>query len=175
MTFLKTFFLLFFLGFISGRCFAVSPGYDAVSGFDLNRYLGKWYEIARLPNRFEKGLVNVTATYSLKENGMVRVLNEGYKETKNGKHAAVTGKAKFAAGSDKGHLRVSFFWFFYADYIIFALDPDYKWALVGSSHKYLWILSREPRMEKELLNSLVIKAKEAGFDTDRLYFTPQEW
>lgn len=175
MTVLKTFPLLLVLGLISERCFAAPPGYDSVSGFDLNRYLGKWYEIARLPNSFEKGLVNVIATYSLKDNGMVKVLNEGYKGTKDGKHVSVTGKAKFAAGPDKGHLRVSFFLFFYADYVIFALDPDYKWALVGSSHKYLWILSREPRMEKELLNSLVIKAKEAGFDTDRLYFTPQEW
>ncbi len=160
---------------LCGRAFASSPGYEAVSGFDLNRYLGKWYEIARLPNRFEKGLVNVTATYSLRDNGMVKVLNEGCKGTKDGKHASVTGKAKFAAGSDKGHLRVSFFWFFYADYVIFALDPDYKWALVGSSDKYLWILSREPRMEKDLLDNLVGKAKEAGFDTDRLYFTPQDW
>ncbi len=92
---------------LCGRAFASSPGYEAVSGFDLNRYLGKWYEIARLPNRFEKGLVNVTATYSLRDNGMVQVLNRDAK-TKDGKQASVTGKAKFAAGSDKGHPPVSF-------------------------------------------------------------------
>ena len=167
--------VIVFLGLLSIRAYAVSPGYEAVSGFDVNRYLGKWYEIARLPNWFEKGLVNVTATYSLREDGMVRVVNEGYKETKDGKHAVATGKAKFAASPDRGHLKVSFFWFFYADYIIFALDPDYKWALVGSSYKYLWILSREPQMEKAVLDGLIMKAKEMGFDTDKLYFTPHEW
>jgi apolipoprotein D and lipocalin family protein len=156
------------------QSFSAPPKLEPVSGFDLNRYLGKWYEIARLPNSFEKDLVNVTATYSLRDNGKVKVINEGYKKTKNGKHSIAEGKAKFAKSPDKGYLRVSFFWIFYSDYIIVELDPEYKYAMVASSHKYLWILSREPEMDNTVLDELVKRAQELGFDTGRLYFTPQD-
>jgi apolipoprotein D and lipocalin family protein len=157
-----------------GRALSAPPKLVPVSGFDLNRYLGKWYEIARLPFSFEKDLVNVTATYSLRSDGKVKVVNEGYKKTKSGKHDVAEGKAKFAKSPDKGYLRVSFFWIFYGDYIIVELDPDYKYAMVASSHKYLWILSREPKMDNAILDKLVKKAQELGFETTKLYFTPQE-
>jgi apolipoprotein D and lipocalin family protein len=171
---------LFFLscGFFflfTGQVFSASPQYQPVSGFELNRYLGKWYEIARLPFKYEKDLVNVTATYSLRKDGKVKVVNEGYKGTKDGKHKVATGKAKFGKSTDQGYLRVSFFWIFYGDYIIVDIDENYTYALVASSPKYLWILSREPKMEKVILDSLIEKAQKLGFDTSRLYFTPQEW
>jgi apolipoprotein D and lipocalin family protein len=158
----------------AGQAFSAPPKLVPVSGFDLNRYLGKWYEIARLPNSFEKDLVSVTATYSLRGDGKVKVVNEGYKKSKSGKHKVATGKAKFATSPDQGYLRVSFFWIFYGDYMIVELDPEYKYALVASSRKYLWILSREPKMDNEVLDKLVKKAQELGFNTTKLYFTPQE-
>ena len=129
----------------------------------------------RLPFRFEKGLVNVTATYSLRKDGKINVLNEGYLNTKDGSHKSATGKAKFGKSPDQGYLRVSFFGPFYGDYIIIELDPDYTCALVASSTKYLWILSREPKMDRTKLDTLIDKAGKLGFDTNKLYFTPQEW
>lgn len=145
-----------------------------VSGFDLDRYLGRWYEIVRLPAPFEKDLVNVTATYSLRPDGKVKVLNEGYKKTKTGKHKQAEGKAKLARTPDIGHLKVSFFGPFYADYKIIVLDPDYRFAMVASGHKYLWILAREPKLEKGVLDDLVDKARELGFETDKFIYTPQD-
>jgi apolipoprotein D and lipocalin family protein len=157
-----------------GQAFSGPPKLEPVSGFDLNRYLGKWYEIARLPNPFEKELVNVTATYSLRSDGKVKVVNEGYKQTRLGKHKVAVGKAKFAKSPDRGYLRVSFFWIFYGDYVIIELDPDYHYAMVASSHKYLWILAREPKMDSAVLDNLIKRAQELGFDTSKLYFTPQD-
>jgi len=167
--------ICFLLLIFIGQKASASPRYEPVTGFDINRYLGKWYEIARMPVWFEKGLVNVTATYSLMDDGKVKVVNAGHKNTKDGKIKVANGKAKFGNSTDRGYFRVTFFWPFYGDYIIVDLDPDYRYAVVASSPEYLWILSREPKMEKELLNSLVEKAKKLGFDTDKLYFTPQEW
>jgi apolipoprotein D and lipocalin family protein len=163
-----------FLILFAGQVFAESPKYKPVSGFELNLYLGKWYEIARLPFKYEKDLVNVTATYSLLKNGKVKVVNEGYKGTKDGKHKVAIGKAKFGESTDQGYLRVSFFWLFYGDYIIVELDPNYTYAMVASSPKYLWILSREPKLNKTILDNLIEKAQILGFDTSKLYFTPQE-
>jgi lipocalin len=143
-----------------------------VSPFDLSRYLGKWYEIARLPAWFEKDMTHVTATYSLKKNGMVRVENAGQK---NGKPKTAIGKAKFAGEPTVGHLKVAFFLFFYADYRIIELDTvNYQYAMVGSSLDYLWILCREPKLDNEILTSLVDKAQKMGFNTANLYYTPQE-
>jgi len=145
------------------------------SGFDLQRYLGTWYEIARLPAPFEKGLVNVTATYSLRGDGKVKVLNAGYKGSTTGKRASATGKAKFAAAPDLGHLRVSFFGPFYADYIILELErQNYSYAMVASSYRYLWILGREPRLPRDVIDRLIARAKDLGFDTGKLYMVPQD-
>jgi len=146
---------------------------EAVSNFDLARYLGKWYEIARLPASFEKDMVKVTATYTLKANGTVRVQNEGLKK---GEHETAIGKAKFAT-KDKtaGYLKVSFFGPFYADYKVVALDTaSYGYAMVASSKKYLWILCRQPVLDPAVLQSLVKSAADAGFPVDKLYYTPQQ-
>jgi len=150
---------------------AGSPAFPPVGNFELSRYLGTWYEIARLPNWFEKDLVKVTATYSVRDDGKVKVLNQG---SKNGKKSQAVGKAKFAASSDTAHLKVSFFWIFYADYIVVELDSAYTYALVaGDTHKYLWILSRTPVMNEDIKQKLLSRARQLGFDTDKLYFTPQ--
>jgi apolipoprotein D and lipocalin family protein len=147
--------------------------YVPVTNFEVEKYLGKWYEIARMPNSFEKDLVNVTATYSMREDGKIKVLNSGYKHTATGEYKTAEGKAKFAGDRSKGYLRVSFFWIFYGDYVIVELDKDYRYALVASSGKYLWILAREPKLEKSIVNSLLDKSRSLGFDTDKIYFTPQ--
>jgi len=152
------------------------PRFNPVSDFDLNRYLGKWYEIARFQHRFEKDLVNVTATYTLRDDGKVDVLNQGYNNSKDGKLKTARGKAKFAGPKNIGHLKVTFFWPFYGDYIIVELDKEnYNFALVVSdSYDYLWILSRTPNLESAILISLLDKARELGFDTNKVYLVPQE-
>jgi len=157
--------------------FAGETNFVPVSGFELDRYLGKWYEIARYPHSFEKGLVNVTATYTMRDDGKVDVLNEGDKNNKDGKHKTAHGKAKFAGQKDVGHLKVSFFLFFYGDYIILELDKqNYQYAMVVSdSYKYFWILSRTPKLDENILNSLLDKAKELGFEMDKIYMVPQDW
>jgi len=151
------------------------PHFTPVSGFNLERYLGTWYEIARMPSWFEKDLVRVTATYSLRPDGKVDVLNAGYKPGIEGKKKSAHGKAKFAGDTFAGHLRVSFFGPFYADYIIVELDSSYRYALVtGDSYKYLWILSRTPQLDSASVNHLLEKAKTLGFDLSKLYMVPQE-
>lgn len=158
--------------FLSGCAGKKEPPYASVTGFELQKYLGRWYEIARLPNRFEKDLVNVTATYTLRDDGKVRVQNEGYMP--EGKHKIAIGKAKMAGKSGEGYLRVSFFGPFYADYVIVALDKEhYQYALVASSDKYLWILSRTPQLDINVYEKLLQKARELGFDTSKLYVVPQ--
>ena len=142
-----------------------------VTPFDLNSYLGTWDEIARLPAWFEKGLDSVTAVYSLRDDGKVRVVNEG---SKNGRRSRSVGRAKFAGRADVGALRVSFFGPFYADYTIIELDTaQYRYALVSSGRKFLWILSRTPVLDTAVVRRLVERAAEFGFDTGRLYYTKQ--
>jgi lipocalin len=153
------------LGLAAGLCAAPHPG--------TSTYAGKWYEIARLPHRFEKDLTHVTATYSLKENGKIGVLNEGRK--KNGKHTSIEGKAYVPDPARPGLLKVSFFLFFYGDYRIILLDPDYRWAVVmGKNRDYLWFLSRSPAMDAPLFDRLTAFAKEKGFDTEPLQKVPQD-
>jgi lipocalin len=145
-----------------------------ITGFELNRYLGKWYEIARYPHSFEKNLEGVTASYSLKKNGMVKVLNAGYKNSLDGKYKTATGKAKYGSDPQTGYLKVSFFLFFYGDYFIMELDKDYQWALIGSSSpNYLWILSREPQMDDNLYKELLKNLEERGYDLTKLYKVQQ--
>jgi apolipoprotein D and lipocalin family protein len=157
--------------FIMSQTFA--QNFVPVSNFSLEKYLGTWYEIARMPVSFEKGLSRVTATYSLRDDGKVSVVNRGVKE--NGKESTAHGKAKFGGAKVTGYLRVSFFWSFYADYIITDLDPDYQYAMVsGGSLKYLWILCRKPELDSAVLNRLVNNAKNLGYATDKLIFTPQQ-
>ena len=129
---------------------------STIKEFDLHRYLGTWYEIARYDHRFEKGLVGVTATYSMRDDGKIKVLNQGYKNSLDGKHSEAVGKAKTT--DEPGKLKVSFFWIFYADYFIMELDENYQWALIGSSSdNYLWILSRTPKLDEETVNHILEK------------------
>jgi len=155
-------------------CYAQPAGATAVSNFSLQRYLGTWYEIARLDHRFERGLSQVTAHYSMREDGGVRVLNRGYNEKKSRWNDA-EGKAYFVDGVETGRLKVSFFGPFYGAYNIIALDhEDYSYALVvGNNLKYLWILAREPRLDPAVMESLLSKARALGFATDRLIY-PQD-
>jgi lipocalin len=149
---------------------------STINELDLDRYLGTWYEIARYDHSFERDLVGVTATYSLRDDGKIKVVNAGYKNTLNGKYNEAVGKAKQPhPEKEPGKLKVSFFWIFYADYFILELDEDYQWVLIGSSSdKYLWILSRTPQLEKETLNHILSKAEERGYDTSKLIWVEQK-
>jgi lipocalin len=140
-----------------------------VKELDLNRYLGTWYEIARFPHSFEKGLVGVTANYSLRADGKIRVINKGYENSLNGKLSVAEGKAKIPDKADPGKLKVSFFWIFYADYYVLELDAEYKYVMIGSSSpKYFWILSRTPQMDESTYNMLLDKARTRGYNLDKL-------
>lgn len=149
---------------------------ETVQNFELQKYLGKWYEIARFPNKFEKDLVGVTATYTAREDGKIEVLNAGYKNSLDGELKEAKGKAKIPNTENPSSLKVSFFWFFYADYFVMELDTvGYHYALVGSStDDYLWILSRTPQMDETVYNRLVEKAKSRGYDVSKLYLVPQK-
>ncbi|PLY04388.1 MAG: lipocalin [Desulfuromonas sp.] len=166
---LKKFALL--LTLLLPGCVGIPEGIKPVENFSLDRYLGRWYEIARLDHSFERGLSQVTAEYSLREDGGVRVLNRGYSETKQIWKEA-TGRAYFVNGAEQGYLKVSFFGPFYGAYIIFDLDQeDYQHALVcGPDKSYLWILSRTPTLDAEIVAGLVAKAAAAGFNTEELIF-----
>ena len=148
---------------------------DMVKDVDLERYAGKWYEIARFPHRFEKDLVGVTATYTIRNNGKIDVLNEGYKNTLDGKYKRAGAFAKIPDKTNTGRLKVYFFWPFGADYLILELDREnYNYALVGSSSdNYLWILSRDPVMDDGTYQMLVEKASARGYDVSRLEKVPQ--
>ena len=159
---------------VSG-CMGMPQGVRPVDGFELNRYLGTWYEIARLDHSFERGLTRVTAEYSLRDDGGVRVLNRGYSPTE-GSWKAAEGKAYFVDGEDIAYLKVSFFGPFYGSYVVFELDPDeYRYAFVsGPDTSYLWLLARTPTVDAEVTHRFVERAAELGFDTDALIFVEQE-
>lgn len=172
----KILFVVFFVAIICSCSFRSTNEVrmEPVQDFEIEKYLGQWYEIARLPNWFERNLINVTATYEFLNKEKVKVTNEGY-NTRKKKYSKVTGKAGFAGAENIGHLKVSFFWPFYADYKIIELDREkYRYALVASSSKYLWILSKSPQLNDETIDMLVNKAESLGFDVGNLYFTPQE-
>jgi len=150
---------------------SIPPGAKAVSPFDVERYLGKWYEIARLDYKFEKNLKNVTATYSLNENGSIRVDNKGYNYLQEEWKESV-GKARFVGSPEEGRLKVSFFGPFYAGYNVIALDDEYRYALVaGDNLNYLWILSRETTIPDDIKENYIKKANMIGFDTSELLWT----
>jgi lipocalin len=170
------FFLAFYLLFFVASCQTQKSevmNTTTVKELDLQRYMGTWYEIARLDHRFERGLVGVTATYSMREDGKIRVLNQGYKNKLDGKLSVAEGKAKLT--DEPGKLKVSFFWIFYADYFVMELDQNYQWALIGSKlDKYLWILSRTPKLEESVKNLILGKAKNRGYDTSKLIWVEQK-
>lgn len=147
-----------------------------VPDVDLNRYTGKWYEIARLPNSFEKGLICCTAEYGLRPDGKISVTNRGVKESEPGKASSVTGKAWRPDKNEPGRLKVQFFWPFAGGYYIFHLDQEnYQYVLVGSpSRKYLWILARQPQINETLYNELVEIAGKNEFAVDKLIRVRQD-
>lgn len=147
-----------------------------VPDVDITKYSGKWYEIARLPNSFEKGLVCVTAEYGLREDGKISVINAGQKEDEPGKVKSVTGKAWVPDKNETGRLKVQFFWPFAGGYYIFHLDKEnYQYALVGDpSRKYLWILARSPVIEESLYQQLVEIARRNEFATEKLLRVRQD-
>jgi apolipoprotein D and lipocalin family protein len=146
-----------------------TEGIPAVDDFELKRYLGRWYEIARLDHPFERGLERVTATYSTKEDGGIKVVNRGY-DTEDEEWSEAEGKARVPDPDRPAYLEVSFFLWFYSPYKIIKLDEDYQWAVVTSSSKeYLWILSRSPEMVDKTYNRLVDFAKTKGFPLEKLH------
>ncbi len=151
-------------------CTGVPDGLTPVEGFELDRYLGTWYEIARLDHRFERGLSEVTATYEAGAPGTVKVINRGF-DTDKGEWDDIVGKAKFVDAEDVGRLKVSFFGPFYGAYNIIELGEDYDYAMVsGPNRSYLWILARSPDLPAETRDRLVSRAADLGFDTAGLIF-----
>lgn len=146
-----------------------------MQNFELQRYLGKWYEIARLDHSFERGLSQVTAEYSMREDGGVKVVNRGYSAEEMAWQEAV-GKAYFVEGASQGYLKVSFFGPFYGSYVIFELDEEgYQTAFIAGPEKsFLWFLSRKPHVDKRTIQHFVQQANRLGFDTDQLIFPQQD-
>ena len=142
---------------------------EVVPHVELKRYLGKWYEIAHLPARFQEGCTNTTATYTLSEDGSISVLNEC---RRSGKVKKAKGKAKVVDKNSGAKLKVTFFWPFYGDYWIINLGKDYDYAVVGTpNRRYLWILSRTPQMDDGLFSHLIESVKSKGFDVNNLIKT----
>ena len=155
-------------------CTGMPAGVTPVKDFELNRYLGKWYEVARLDHSFERGLEQVSAEYSLYPNGNVKVVNRGYSTAKKEWSEAV-GKAKFVQDPNTGYLKVSFFGPFYGSYVVFDLDKEgYEYAFVsGPDLSYLWLLSRNKTVTPEVKASFLKQAEAIGFDTSKLIFVKQ--
>ncbi|MCI2081840.1 MAG: lipocalin family protein [Bacteroidales bacterium] len=153
---------------ILSSCASIPKGATAVTGFDKTKYLGKWYEIARLDFKYERGLNNTTAQYSLNGDGSIRVENSGYDYAKKVWKKAV-GKAKFIKDDNVARLKVAFFGPFYGGYNVIAIDPEYKYALIaGNNLNYLWILSRENTIPEEVKENYLFVAANLGYDTSKL-------
>jgi apolipoprotein D and lipocalin family protein len=145
-----------------------------VSSVDLTRYAGTWYEIAHYPHRFQKGCVATTATYTLRSDGDVDVLNECRLNTLDGERSSAKGKAKVVDSMTNAKLKVTFFWPFYGDYWIIDLDEHYTYAVVGHpSRDYLWILSRSPRMDDSVYEQILQRLRKQSYDTGKLLKTLQ--
>lgn len=159
---------------ILSGCLGMPESVQPVTDFELDRYLGKWYEIARLDHSFERGLSQVTAEYSLKRDGGVSVLNRGFSEAEN-KWKEVEGKAYFVNTDSEGYLKVSFFGPFYSSYVVFEVEKeDYQYAFVsGPNTNYLWLLARTPSVEPEIIQKFIKMSKARGFDTEDLIYVHQ--
>ena len=156
---------------VLNACKIAPANVQPITGFELDRYLGKWYEIARLDHSFERGLEQVTAQYSMRTDGGVKVVNRGF-DTEKQKWREAIGKAYFTQTPDVGQLKVSFFGPFYGGYNIVELDKEsYQYALIaGPDYSYLWILARSPDLDKTIVDSLVSKAETLGYPTDELIY-----
>lgn len=167
--------ILFFAPFLVGEAQAggVKKALEVVERVDLNRYAGKWFEIARYPNRFQKDCAtDTTATYTLRKDGKIEVVNSCLR--KDDKLKTARGTAKVVDSRTNAKLKVTFFWPFYGDYWIIDLDPEYRYAVVGDpGRKYLWILSRTPTLDEQTYQQVLRNVRTAGYDPDRLTKTPQ--
>ncbi len=165
--------LLALLTMLLTGCVEIPENAKPVDNFELQNYLGTWYEVARLDHRFERGMEQITATYSMREDGGVKVLNRGYK-TKDKVWSEAEGKAYFVKSPQSGFLKVSFFGPFYGSYIV--MDTDYKtYSMIsGPDTSYFWILSRTPTLDEATLTRLIQSAQKAGYDTSKLIFVKQD-
>jgi apolipoprotein D and lipocalin family protein len=163
--------LIISLVFILGGCATIPSGVEAVGDFDSSRYGGRWYEIARLDHSFERGLNNVSATYTSRSDGGIDVLNKGF-DSRSGKWKEARGRGYFLKDRTVGRLKVTFFWPFYGGYNVISLDREnYSYALVcGPNRSYLWILGREKILSEEVIDELVKTSRDLGFNTDGLIF-----
>ena len=167
--------VLLFGTFLLAGCTAAPQGIMPVDNFDLDRYLGTWYEIARLDHRFERGLSQVSATYSKRSDGGVDVINRGFNSQAN-KWKEAKGRAYFIGEPDVARLKVTFFWPFYGGYNVIELDQEnYSYALIcGPNKKYLWLLARTKKLDASIMEALIAKAKALGFNTSELILVKQE-
>ena len=165
---LRALFAVFALTLVAGGFTSPPDGVRAVSPFDLQRYLGTWYEVARLDHSFERGLVDVNATYKTNADGTVAVINRGF-DPQKGEWKEAVGVARFTGDPGTGSLKVSFFGPFYGGYHVIALDPAYRWAMViGPDTDYLWILSRDKQLPSGVRERLVAQAASLGVNTREL-------
>jgi apolipoprotein D and lipocalin family protein len=173
---IRSVFLALIFTLTLAACSTAPPeGIRPVTSFDLNRYLGQWYEIARLDHVFERGMSDISANYQLQDDGSVKVINRGYNTLRQVWKEAI-GRALFVGDSDTASLKVSFFGPFYGGYHVIALDQqNYRWSLVaGPDRDYLWILSRDKTLPAEVREQLVSQAKALGFATDKLVWVEQK-
>ena len=170
---MKTGLAVIALLFLMTGCTGVPKGIEPVTGFDQQRYLGTWYEIARLDHSFEEGLSQVTAEYSLNNDGSIKVVNRGY-NAEAGEWKEAEGRAVFVGDSNVGHLKVSFFGPFYASYVVFELDDQYTTAYItGYDRDYLWLMSRTPEVSDEVLDAFKERAEAEGFELGELIVVEQ--
>lgn len=162
------------LALILSGCLGMPEGITPVNNFELEKYLGKWYEIARLDHSFERGLDSVTAQYSMRDDGGVKVINSGF-NTEENEWSEAEGKAFFVNDKEEGYLKVSFFGPFYGSYVIFELDKEnYQYAFVsGNTTAYLWLLSRTPTVSEDVMDKFLNRSRELGFNTEELIFVNQ--
>jgi len=171
----KSYFIALGILSILAGCTSIPGGLQSVGGFEVNRYLGKWYEIARLDHSFERNLSNVTADYSLRDGGGIDVLNKGFDKRK-GEWREITGVARFIGEENVGSLKVSFFRPFWGGYHVIALDKEnYRYSMVaGPRRSYLWILSRDEMLDEKIIAELVARAKEWDFNTEKLIYVEHD-
>lgn len=172
--FFMTVSLLFLLSCTAGKRQAAAP-LEAVPFVDLTRYTGVWYEISRYPHRFQEGCVGSRATYRMREDGKIAVLNECYEGSFTGKLRNAKGTAKVVDRKTNAKLKVTFFWPFSGDYWVIDLGKEYEYAVVGHPDRtYLWILSRTKKMDEKLYREILERLEAKGYDTTKLMKTPQE-
>ncbi len=163
--------LIMVMSLMLTACFGMPENVTPVKNFEVDRYLGKWYEIARLDHSFERGLNNISAEYTMRDDGGIAVVNRGY-SVEDGQWETAEGKAYFVNDKDEAYLKVSFFGPFYGSYVVFELEQDnYDYAFIsGPNTSYLWLLSRTPDVAQSVIDDFITMSQERGFDTSELIF-----